>query len=202
MNENEIRNAIASVKQGLMSRRSFIQGMAAAGIAAPLASQILSWNDVAMADASLAYKPTRAGGGGPLKILLWQAPTLLNPHFATGTKDQDGSRLFYEPLACWDPDGNMKLVLAAEVPSIQNGLLAADGKSVTWKLKSGVKWHDGRFILSNLIFYQDQYAKTLMHGSLKGYQLKIQMFPGELSIPRLKRRINYWKLQVRTRQPS
>ena len=32
-------------------------------------------------------------------MLWWQAPTLLNPHFATGTKDQDGSRIFYEPLA-------------------------------------------------------------------------------------------------------
>ena len=63
--------------------------MAAIGIAAPVASQILVWNDVAMADATLPYKPTKAGGGGPLKILLWQAPTLLNPHFALGTKDQD-----------------------------------------------------------------------------------------------------------------
>jgi len=40
-------------------------------------------------------------------------------------QDQDGSRLFYEPLACWDADGNMKLVLAAEIPSLQNGGLAA-----------------------------------------------------------------------------
>jgi peptide/nickel transport system substrate-binding protein len=32
-------------------------------------------------------------------VLWWQAPTLLNPHFANGTKDQDGSRVFYEPLA-------------------------------------------------------------------------------------------------------
>ena len=36
-----------------------------------------------------------------------RAPTLLNPHFATGTKDQDGSRIFYEPLASCDPDGNL-----------------------------------------------------------------------------------------------
>ena len=53
------------------------------------------------------YKPTKAGGGGPLKILLWQAPTLLNPHFASGTKDQIASRIFFEPLAGWDKDGNL-----------------------------------------------------------------------------------------------
>ena len=61
--------------------------MAALGITAPIATQILSWNDVAMANATLEYKPTKAGGGGPLKMLLWQAPTLLNPHFASGTKE-------------------------------------------------------------------------------------------------------------------
>ena len=34
-------------------------------------------------------------------------------------------------------------VLAAEVPSAQNNGLSADGKSVTYKLKPGVKWADG-----------------------------------------------------------
>ena len=55
-----------------------------------------------------------------LKILYWQAVTLLNPHFAVGTKDQDGSRIFYEPLAGWDSDGNLVPVLAAEIPSKEN----------------------------------------------------------------------------------
>src|SRR6478609_8936442 len=106
MDETEIREGIAAVKQGTLTRRSFIQRLAAVGIAAPAASQILLWNDVAMADATLHYKPTKAGGAGPLKILLWQAPTLLNPHFALGTKDQIASRVFFEPLAGWDKDGN------------------------------------------------------------------------------------------------
>jgi hypothetical protein len=70
MNENEIRGLIAEVKQGTLSRRSFIQKVAAIGIAAPIASQILAWHDVAMADARLPYKPSKAGGGGPLKVLL------------------------------------------------------------------------------------------------------------------------------------
>ena len=77
-------------------------------------------------------------------MLWWQGPTLLNPHFAVGTKDQDGSRIFYEPLAAWDPDGNLFPLLAAEIPICENGGLAKDGKSVTWKLKQGVKWHDGK----------------------------------------------------------
>ena len=77
-------------------------------------------------------------------MLWWQAPTLLNPHFATGTKDQDGSRVFYEPLAGWDADGNLRPILAEAIPGLEDGTLAEDGKSVIWKLKKGVTWHDGK----------------------------------------------------------
>ncbi|HUM16997.1 MAG TPA: peptide ABC transporter substrate-binding protein, partial [Candidatus Nitrosotalea sp.] len=105
------------------------------------------------AQSKMAYKPTKRGGGGPLKPLWWQGPTLLNPHFAVGTKDQDGSRIFYEPLASWDPDGNLSAVLASEIPTAQNGGIAKDGKSVTWKLKKGVVWHDGKpFTADDCVF--------------------------------------------------
>ncbi|TPQ34093.1 peptide ABC transporter substrate-binding protein [Bradyrhizobium guangdongense] len=161
MNENEIRKAIAGVKQGTLSRRSFIRAMAAVGITAPVASQILLWNDLAMADATLPYKPTKAGGGGPLKILLWQAPTLLNPHFAIGTKDQIASRIFFEPLAGWDKEGNLVPCLAAEVPTRQNGSLSADGMSVIWKLKQGVKWHDGKPFTADDVVFTWTYAADL-----------------------------------------
>ncbi|MHC2365852.1 ABC-type transport system substrate-binding protein [Bradyrhizobium diazoefficiens] len=159
MLDKELRSMIGQVKDGRMDRRAFIQRLAAVGLTAPLANQILALGGVAMAEGVSTYKPTKRGGGGALKLLWWQGPTLLNPHFATGTKDQDGSRLFYEPLACWDPDGNMKLVLAAEIPSIQNGGLAADGKSVTWKLKPGVKWPDGKPFTADDVVFNWEYAK-------------------------------------------
>ncbi len=78
-----------------------------------------------------------------LKLLYWQAPTILNPHLSTGFKDSEASRITLEPLASFDNDGNMVLFLAAEEPTLANGGVAADGKSVTWKLKQGVKWSDG-----------------------------------------------------------
>src|SRR5690606_33497085 len=120
MTSQYIQGMVQNVKEGGLSRRSFIQKMAALGITAPIATQILSWNDVAMANATLEYKPTKAGGGGPLKMLLWQTRSLLNPHFASGTKDQIASRVFYEPLAGWDKEGNLIPQLAAEVPSKAN----------------------------------------------------------------------------------
>ena len=101
----------------------------------------------------------RRGGGGTLKLLWWQGPTLLNPHFATGTKDQDGSRLFYEPLAAWDSKAELQPILAAELPSIDNGGLTEDGKTVTWKLKQGVKWHDGQPFTADDVVFNWEYAR-------------------------------------------
>jgi peptide/nickel transport system substrate-binding protein len=159
MNERELRRLIGDVKKGRLSRRGFVQRMMAVGLAAPMATQLLAISGVAMAQSMPVYKPTKRGGGGALKVLWWQGPTLLNPHFAVGTKDQDGSRLFYEPLAGWDPTGNLKPVLAASIPGREDGTLAADGKSVIWKLKQGVSWHDGKPFTADDVVFNWEYAK-------------------------------------------
>src|SRR5579859_7781135 len=142
MDEQKLRAAVEDVRRGKLSRRAFTLRMLGLGLTAPLAAQMLGSSGVAVAAEPPAYKPTKRGGGGPLKVLWWQGATLLNPHFAVGTKDQDGSRIFYEPLAAWDLEGNLVPVLAAEIPDVENGGLARDGKSVVWKLKPNVQWHD------------------------------------------------------------
>src|SRR3989441_8476352 len=158
MEERELRALIEEVRAGALSRRRFVQTMVGLGLTAPLAGQMLASAGVAHAQGKSAYTPTKRGGGGPLKILWWQSPTLLNPHFATGTKDQDGSRIFYEPLAAFDPDGNLVPILAAEIPSIQNGAVAKDGKSIPWQLKKGVVWHDGKPFTADDIVFNWEYA--------------------------------------------
>jgi peptide/nickel transport system substrate-binding protein len=154
MDEQALRALIHDVKAGRLSRRQFTQMMVGLGLTAPLAARMLGAAGVAQAQPRPAgFTPTKRGGGGQLKVLWWQSPTLLNPHFAVGTKDQDGSRIFYEPLAAFDPDGRLFPVLAQEVPSVENGGLARDGKSVTWKLKRGVAWHDGKpFTADDVVF--------------------------------------------------
>ena len=129
MQEDELRRWIEQVRSGERPRRTFIQTLASLGIGAPMASMMLTHAGIAQTrTAAQAYKPTRRGGGGPLRLLLWQGPTLLNPHFATGLKDNEGSAIFYEAMARWDPDGNLLPVLAAEIPSRENGGVAADGR--------------------------------------------------------------------------
>jgi peptide/nickel transport system substrate-binding protein len=153
MEERELRALVDQVKTGALSRRRFVQMMVGLGLTAPMAAQMLTSAGVAQAQTKWTFNPTKRGGGGLVKALWWQAPTLLNPHFANGTKDQDACRIFYEPLASYDPDGNVIPVLAAETPSLQNGGVAKDGMSVTWKLKKNVVWHDGKpFTADDVVF--------------------------------------------------
>jgi len=158
MDERQLRDWIEDLRTGRLSRRRFLRMAAGVGITAPMAAQLLALSGVAMAQTPSSYKPTRRGGGGPLKVLWWQGATLLNPHFAVGTKDQEASRIFYEPLAGWDADGNLVPMLAAEVPSAQNGGLSRDGRSVTWKLKRDVQWHDGRPFAADDVLFNWEYA--------------------------------------------
>jgi peptide/nickel transport system substrate-binding protein len=132
--------------------------MVGVGLTVPMAAQMLLTSGLAQAQTPGSYKPTKRGGGGPLKLLWWQGATLLQPHFASGTKDQEGSRIFYEPLGAWDHDGNMVPILAAEVPSTANGGVSKDGKTITWKLKKNVLWHDGKPFTADDVVFTAAYA--------------------------------------------
>jgi peptide/nickel transport system substrate-binding protein len=93
------------------------------------------------------------GAGGTLKIIYWQAPTILNAHQTSGQKDVDASLVILEPMAHWGPDAKPVAALAAEVPTVENGGVAKDFTSVTWKLKQGVKWSDGTdFTADDVVF--------------------------------------------------
>jgi peptide/nickel transport system substrate-binding protein len=156
MDEWELRELVSAVKARRVSRRAFVRKMVGLGLTAPFATQLLAHAGLAQTAPPTDYRPTKAGGA--LKLLFWQAATLLNPHFAVGTKDAEGCRIFYEPLAAWDPEGNLVPVLAAEIPDIENGGVAADGTSVTWKLKKGVEWHDGRPFTADDVVFNWEYA--------------------------------------------
>jgi peptide/nickel transport system substrate-binding protein len=154
MDEQELRALIADVKRGRLSRRGFVRSMVGLGLSAPMAAQMLASAGVVSAQPrETGPAPTRRGGGGDLKVLMWDAPGLLNPHFGRGLKDLTATRLFYEPLAAAGPDGELFPVLAEELPSRKNGSVAKDGKWVIWRLKRNVFWHDGRpFTADDVVF--------------------------------------------------
>jgi peptide/nickel transport system substrate-binding protein len=83
------------------------------------------------------------GEGGDVRIIQWQAPSILSPHVAVGVKDFLAACLVMEPLMHYLPDATLTPNLVKEVPSVENGLLAADLTSVTYNLLEGVTWSDG-----------------------------------------------------------
>ncbi len=160
MDEDDLRAFRDQVERGTLTRREATRRLLGLGLGLPMACALLAGAGLSSAQVQVAapytYAPTRRGGGGALRMLFWQAPTTLNPHFATGAKDGEASRVFYEGLATWDNEGELVPVLAAEVPSRANGAVAADGRSVTWKLKRGVTWHDGQpFTADDVVFNAD-----------------------------------------------
>src|SRR5260370_4167153 len=128
--------------------------MAAVGLGAPMAGSLLGAAGAATAQPREAEPtPTRRGGGGTLRILMWDAPTLLHPHFGRGLRDFTVQRIFYEPLAAAAADGTLVPVLAEDIPSRKANTLAKDGQWVTWRLKRNVVWHDGApFTADDVIF--------------------------------------------------
>ncbi|HXD99560.1 MAG TPA: peptide ABC transporter substrate-binding protein [Candidatus Acidoferrum sp.] len=165
MTELEIRGWLDDVSRGRLSRRAFVRRLVGLGLTAPLAGQMLAAAGIAYAQAPAVVTPSKRGGGGLLKVLAWDAPNLLNPILAVGLKDWNASGLFYEPLASFNPDGDMVPVLAQEVPSVQNGGVARDGMAVTWKLKRGVVWHDGKPFTAQDVVFNWEYAADPATGS-------------------------------------
>jgi peptide/nickel transport system substrate-binding protein len=154
MDEHALRELIAQVRHGRLTRRRFVQTLAAAGVAVPVAGHLLGAAGVATAQPrEREFTPTRRGGGGILRMLMWDAPTLLHPHFGRGLRDLTVQRIFYEPLAAPAADGTFVPILAEELPSRKAGTVAKDGQWVIWKLKRNVLWHDGApFTADDVIF--------------------------------------------------
>ncbi|MBT9317653.1 peptide ABC transporter substrate-binding protein [Leptothoe spongobia] len=78
-----------------------------------------------------------------LTLIYSRSPVTLNPHLATGFQDFEAARIVYEPLASYGPDGKLIPILAAKLPSLENGDVSEDGLSVTWRLQETLRWSDG-----------------------------------------------------------
>jgi len=93
-----------------------------------------------------------------LKILYWQAVSILNPYLSSGTKDYDASSLILEPLANFNPDGALVPTLAATIPTVENGGVSEDLTMITWQLKEGIVWSDGTPFTADDVVFTWQYC--------------------------------------------
>ncbi len=139
-----------------MSVATFVANVAQARPGRPRAGHAFVAQSVGAGAPAVGTEGKTRGQDGELRLLQWQAPTLLNPHVATGTKDYLAACIVVEPLMNYLPDGSIIPNLVTEVPTIENGMLAEDLKSVTFKLKEGVTWSDGEpFTAADVVFTRD-----------------------------------------------
>jgi peptide/nickel transport system substrate-binding protein len=162
LEEHELRAWVRRVPNGQASRRQFMRTMLGLGLSGPMIADLLASSAPAAAQGTPGgqptFTPTKRGGGGKLRLLSWAAPTILNPYLATGDKDWQASRVVYEPLISVNPEAEFIPILAAEIPSIDNGGRAPDGTWTIWRLKPGVVWHDGTPFTADDVVFTWEYA--------------------------------------------
>jgi peptide/nickel transport system substrate-binding protein len=183
MTEGSPQGPLAALHQALRSgkitRREFTLRALALGVGMPIISFILRAETASATTAGaplgrqigwgvaaqgVAGPPAEGmdgrtrGEGGELKIIQWQAPSLLSPHVSTGDKDNLAAQPILEPLMYYLPDGTLIPNLITEVPTVENGLLAEDLKSVTYKLLDGVTWADGEPLTADDVLFTWQWV--------------------------------------------
>jgi len=85
----------------------------------------------------------QARRGGVITFALYQEPETLNPYIATQTASGEVSIFVVEGLLGVNENGEFFPQLAREIPTPQNGGVSADGKTITYNLRDGLKWSDG-----------------------------------------------------------
>src|SRR5215831_9862713 len=170
LESHELRQWLQRIAEGKASRRHFLRTMLGLGLSGPFVAGLLATSVPAAAPNAYpgpqTLLPRQRGGGGRLRLLWWQAPTMLNAHLAVGTKDYDAARVVYEPLAAFNRDGEFVPILAAEIPSVDNGGLAQLGTAVTWHLKKDIVWHDGQPFTADDVIFTWEYAADPAAGAV------------------------------------
>jgi peptide/nickel transport system substrate-binding protein len=78
-----------------------------------------------------------------LRIGMQNQPNSLNPILSSVSTEAAIDHLIFDPLVGVDSDGQTEQpVLALEVPTQTNGGISRDGRTITYHLRHGVRWHD------------------------------------------------------------
>ncbi len=112
---------VEQLNRGEISRRQFLAQGAALGVGLTMLSFFVRHAQTTSAFSPHPQDATPEAGAAPsfgtegktrgqdgeLKVLLWQAVTVLSPHVASGTKDFIASDIINEPLMRYLPDGSI-----------------------------------------------------------------------------------------------
>ncbi|WP_147106157.1 peptide ABC transporter substrate-binding protein [Tateyamaria sp. syn59] len=108
----------------------------------------------ALAPAAFAER----GSDGQVNIIYWQAPSTMNVFLSGGTKEVEASSMVIEPLIRFDENGEIQPWLVTEIPSVANGGISEDLKTITWTLTEGILWSDGTPFTSEDVKFTYEYC--------------------------------------------
>ncbi|MBW7882061.1 MAG: peptide ABC transporter substrate-binding protein [Caldilineaceae bacterium] len=171
-------NSDNPTKAGQISRRTFLKlGSMAAG-SMTLASLLAACAPAAAPAAPVTEAaPAPAAGaprvGGELVIGSIQEPDSLNPWLTGLTVGLEVESMIYDSLTRVDPTGEHVPLLAAEVPSLENGDISEDLLTYTYKLRDDVTWHDGTpFTAADVVFTYEAIANPEVNARARiGFEL-------------------------------
>lgn len=89
---------------------------------------------------------TAARAPGSVRFDLAADPANLNPlflHQDAASVEQQAARLSFEPFIDLDANGRQIPALLARIPTVENGDLSVDGRTITYRLRRTVRWSDG-----------------------------------------------------------
>lgn len=88
-----------------------------------------------------------------VRIGMYEEPGTLNPVLSTITFEDDIYQLIYDGLTRSDGRGHAIPDLAVAVPSLANGGISPDGKTITYHLMPNARWQDGVPLTSADVVY-------------------------------------------------
>ncbi len=91
-------------------------------------------------------------------ILFWQAASQMNPYLGTGTKEFEAAASVLEPLARYNPAGEMVPWLVDEIPTVENGGVSEDLTTITWTLSEGILWSDGSPLTAHDVVFSGEFC--------------------------------------------
>jgi peptide/nickel transport system substrate-binding protein len=101
---------------------------------------------IALALTACAQPATKNAGtpsAASFAIAQQREPMSLNPALENGQSATEWGFLLFSYLVKYDDKGKLVGDVATEVPTLQNGGISADGKTVTYHLRKGVRFADG-----------------------------------------------------------
>lgn len=158
---------------GGITRRSALKkaGVAAAG--ATVAGSLVGSAQASRKSRQYSVATPKIRRGGHITWALEQDPVYVAPFGAILTSNHWGKQAAYDSLVEWDKDLNLKPALAT------SWKIAADQKSITFNLRKGVKFHNGKELDAGDVKYS---VEKMLNPPLPGSTTTVNQVPGFVGV--------------------